>query len=67
VRSPSLLQRVFAGAAGRPFEVTVILDVNRGYAGEFYQPTPHVPVQEAGGRWYLGAPPLALPSQVVTN
>jgi hypothetical protein len=51
VRSPSLLQS--------PFEVTAVLDVNRDYPAEFYQPTARVPVQEVDGRWYLTAPLLA--------
>jgi len=51
VRSPSLLQR--------PFEVTAVLDVNRDYPDEFYQPTARVPLQEVDGHWYLAAPLLA--------
>jgi hypothetical protein len=51
VRSPSLLQA--------PFEVTAVLDVNRDYPDEFYQPTARVPVREVDGRWYLAAPLLA--------
>lgn len=44
---------------GAPYEVTVAMDVNRDYPGEFYQPTPRVPVVEDNGREYLGAPLLA--------
>jgi len=51
VRAPSLL-------AG-PSEVTVDLDVNRGYPEEFYQPTPRVPIEEYDGRPYLAAPLLS--------
>jgi hypothetical protein len=50
VRAPSLL-------AG-PTEVTVDLDVNRGFPDEFYQPTPRVPVEQYDGTWYLAAPLL---------
>lgn len=59
VRAPSLLQRLFERAAGGPYEVTAVLDVNRDYPDEFYQPTTRVPVQEFAGRWYLAAPLLA--------
>jgi hypothetical protein len=55
VRSPSMLQ----GGRRGPFEVTAVLDVNRDFADEFYQPTARVPVQELDGRWYLAAPLLA--------
>jgi hypothetical protein len=51
VRADSLL--------AAPSEVTVDLDINRGYADEFYQASPHVAVAEEGGRWYLAAPLLA--------
>ncbi len=44
-----------------PDAVTVVMDVNRGYAGEFYQPTPRVGVAEIDGREYLTAPLLAQP------
>jgi hypothetical protein len=50
VRAPSLL--------ASPTEVTVDLDVNRGYPDEFYQPTPRVPVELYEGRPYLAAPLL---------
>ncbi len=53
VRTRSLL--------GPPVEVTVVMDVNRDFAGEFYQPTPRVPVEEVEGRPYLAAPLLASP------
>jgi hypothetical protein len=59
VRSPSVLQRVFDPANGRN-EVTAIMDVDRGYPDQFYQPTTRVPVVEVDGRWYLEAPFLAL-------
>ena len=55
VRSPSLLQD---GRRG-PFEVTAVLDVNRDYPDEFYQPTARVPVEEVDGQWYLSVPLLA--------
>jgi hypothetical protein len=51
VRADSLL--------AAPSEVTVDLDINRGYADEFYQASPHVAVAEEDGHWYLAAPPLA--------
>jgi hypothetical protein len=44
---------------GAPFEVTVNMDVNRGFAGEFFQPTPRVAVVEEDGRDYLAVPLLA--------
>jgi hypothetical protein len=62
VRSPSLIERlarrdqpVNAG----PFEVTVVMDVNRDYPSDFYQPTTRVPVEVVGERPYLAAPLLA--------
>ena len=55
VRSPSMMQ----GGRRGPFEVTAVLDVNRDYPAEFYQPTARVPVQEVDGHWYLTAPLLA--------
>ncbi len=55
VRSPSMMQ----GGRRGPFEVTAVLDVNRDYPDEFYQPTARVPVQEVDGHWYLTAPLLA--------
>jgi hypothetical protein len=58
VRSPSVFERVVRRASG-PNDVTVVLDVNRGYAGEFYQPTSDVPVVQVDGRWYLERPLLA--------
>ena len=42
-----------------PTDVTVFLDVNRGYPDEFYQPTTRIAVEVVDGRWYLGAPLLA--------
>jgi hypothetical protein len=56
VRSPALLARARPSA---PSEVTVALDVDRGYADEFYQPTTRVPVEQVDGRWYLVEPLLA--------
>jgi hypothetical protein len=56
VRSPSLLARARPSA---PSEVTVALDVDRGYPDEFYQPTTRVPVELVDGRWYLIEPLLA--------
>jgi hypothetical protein len=58
VRSSSVLDRLLGGAAG-PREVTVVLDVNRGYADEFYQPTSRVAVEAVAGQWYLHQPLLA--------
>jgi len=43
---------------GTPYEVTVVLDVNRGYADEYYQPTTTEPVEQVGGVWYLARPLL---------
>ena len=45
-----------------PVEVTTVLDVNRGYPDEFYQPTTTVAVSEADGHWYLDVPLLAPPT-----
>jgi hypothetical protein len=59
VRSPSVLDRLAGGATSGPQEVTVVLDVNRGYADEFYQPTSRVSVESVDGRWYLRQPLLA--------
>jgi hypothetical protein len=59
VRSPSVLERVFARTPGGPFEVTVVMDVNREFPEDFYQPTTRVPVEDVGGRAYLSAPLLA--------
>jgi hypothetical protein len=42
-----------------PIEVTAVLDVNRAYPDEFYQPTATVPAEEFDGRWYLAAPLLS--------
>jgi hypothetical protein len=44
---------------GPPLEVTTVLDVNRDYPDEFFEPTARVPVEQADGRWYLSAPLLA--------
>jgi len=43
---------------GTPYEVTVVLDVNRGYADEYYQPTTTEPVEQVDGVWYLARPLL---------
>jgi hypothetical protein len=51
VRADSLL--------AAPSDVTVDLDINRGYADEFYQASPRVAVSEEDGHWYLSAPLLA--------
>jgi hypothetical protein len=59
VRSPSFLQRVTQRVPAGPFEVTAVLDVNRAYPEDFYQPTARVPVEEFEGRWYLAKPLLA--------
>ena len=56
VRAPALLAR---GVPSAPSEVTVALDVDRGYPNEFYQPTTRVPLEQVGGRWYLAEPLLA--------
>jgi hypothetical protein len=59
VRSPSVLQRVVTGKPGGPFEATTVMDVNRDFPGDFFQPTTQVPVEEVEGRWYLSMPLLA--------
>jgi hypothetical protein len=59
VRSPSFLQRVTQRVPAGPFEVTAVLDVNRAYPEDFYQPTARVPVEEFDGRWYIAKPLLA--------
>ena len=59
VRSPSILERLTQRLPGGPREVTTVLDVNRDYPDEFYQPTTRVPVETFDGRWYLAAPLLA--------
>jgi hypothetical protein len=59
VRSSSLLQRATLHTPGGPFEVTAILDVNRDFGEDFYQPTTRVPVEQFEGRWYLAKPLLA--------
>jgi hypothetical protein len=63
VRSPSLLDRLLRGAPAGPVEVTVVLDVNRGYPEQFYQPTTRVGVTRVEGRWYLVEPLLAPEAQ----
>jgi hypothetical protein len=59
VRSPSPLERLTQRLPGGPREVTVVLDVDRDYPDEFYQPTTRVPVEPFDGRWYLAAPLLS--------
>jgi len=59
VRSPSFLQRISRRMPAGPFEVTAVLDVNREFPEDFYQPTARVPVEEFEGRWYLARPLLA--------
>jgi hypothetical protein len=59
VRTPSLLDRVTRRLPGSPQSVTVVLDVNRGYPSEFYQPTTTVRIEQEQGRWYLAEPLLA--------
>jgi hypothetical protein len=61
VRSPSLVARVTRGVPLEPVEVTTILDVNRDYPDEFYQPTTRVPVEIFDRRPYLAAPLLSTP------
>ena len=39
-----------SGEPGGPFEVTAVLDVNREFPQDFYQPTARVPVEEFEGR-----------------
>jgi hypothetical protein len=36
----------------------VVLDINRGFDDEFYEPTTRVPVEQVDGRWYLSRPLL---------
>ncbi len=59
VRSHSILDRLVRHDSGDPFEATVLLDVNRGKPGTFYQPTTRVPITCVDGRCYLGLPLLA--------
>jgi hypothetical protein len=60
VRAPSPLARLLQHAAPGPTEVTVVMDVDRGYADQFYSPTTRVPLERgADGRWYLAEPLLA--------
>jgi hypothetical protein len=59
VRAPTLLDRLLHGRPGGPFEVTTVLDVNRDFPEDFYQPTTRVPVEVVDGRPYLSAPLLA--------
>jgi hypothetical protein len=59
VRAPSATDRLVGGASSEPTDVTVVLDVNRGYPGFFYQPTTRVGVRQVEGRWYLEQPLLA--------
>jgi hypothetical protein len=59
VRSRSLLQRAWERGDGTPYEVSIVLDVNRDYPTFYFQPTPRVPVEQVDGTWYLSQPPLA--------
>ena len=59
VRSPSIVERLTQRLPGGPREVTTVLDVDRDYPDEFYQPTTRTPVEAFDGRWYLAAPLLA--------
>jgi hypothetical protein len=59
VRSSSLVQRLTRRLESGPIEVTAVLDVNRAFPEDFYQPTARVPVAEFEGRWYLARPLLA--------
>jgi hypothetical protein len=52
VRAPAFL-------AGAPYEVTVVLDVNRDDPTEFYEPTTTTQVEQVDGKWYLARPLLA--------
>ena len=61
VRSPSLLDIAARRAPAGPVEVSVVIDVNRDYPDEFYEPTAHVPVEQVNGRWYLSRPLLSRP------
>ena len=57
VRSPSVIERIQDSAPAGPTEVTAIMDVNRDFPDDFYQPTTREPVEEFDGRWYLGEDP----------
>jgi hypothetical protein len=59
VRSVSLIDRVARRLPAGPREVTTVMDVDRDFPDEFYQPTTRVPVEQFEGRWYLAAPLLA--------
>ena len=59
VRAPSLLDRLTKGAQSSPSEITVIMDVNRGWGDLFYQPTTRVKITLEDGRLYLAEPLLA--------
>jgi hypothetical protein len=61
VRSHSVAERVLEHAPGGPFEVTAIMDVNRAFPEDFYQPTATVSVTQVDGEWYLATPLLARP------
>jgi hypothetical protein len=58
VRSPSVLGRFLGGPDAGRYEVTVIMDVDRDFPEQFYQPTTRVPLSQVDGRWYLAAPLL---------
>jgi hypothetical protein len=59
VRSHPLWQRALRLAPAGPLEVTVVLDVNRGFPGEYYQATTTQAVVQVDGVWYLQQPLLA--------
>jgi hypothetical protein len=60
VRGPSPLERLSQRQGGDATELTVYMDVNRGWPDFFFQPTTRIPVTVEGGRYYLAAPPLAM-------
>ena len=61
VRWPSLMNRGFFRAEDKPIAASVLMDVNRGYPADFYQPTTHIGVEYLNGQVYLSEPLLAPP------
>jgi hypothetical protein len=59
VRAPAPLERLLHHLPGGPTEVTVVIDVDRGFPDEFYQGTTTVTLEQSDGRWLLAAPLLA--------
>ena len=59
VRTPRLVDRLAGRASAAPTEVSVVLDVNRGYPDFYYQATSQAAVVQEDGRWYLAEPLLA--------